>query len=92
MSQNPTDEQIVDEGIKAISNCSTTNNQQNVKTSDEYSAEKIKKLIKKKLKELDDFGIETKSIPNGYFRGVRSQREIEVRAINLIKKKLASIS
>ena len=44
--------------------------------------------IEKKFRLLEDFGIKTKSIPNGYFAGVRSQRDLDLRAKELIAKRL----
>lgn len=44
--------------------------------------------IKRKLKLLDDFGIATSMIPNGYFANVRSQRDLDLRVKELIAKQL----
>jgi len=45
--------------------------------------------IEKKIKVLEDFGILFNAIPNGYFANIRSQRDLDMRADELIAKKLA---
>lgn len=44
--------------------------------------------LEKKFKILNDFGIKTSCIPNGYFANIRSQRDLDLRAKALIAKKL----
>lgn len=44
--------------------------------------------LKKSLKVLNDFGIKTRYIPNGYFANLNSQRDLDMRVQELIAKKL----
>lgn len=46
------------------------------------------KEIKEKIQLLDDFGITKELIPNGFFAGIRSQRDLDLRAQGLISKRL----
>ena len=46
------------------------------------------KELKAKFRLLTEFGIKTDSIPNGYFANIRSQRDLDLRAKELIAMKL----
>ena len=48
----------------------------------------LRKEIKEKIQLLNDFGISKELIPNGFFAGIRSQRDLDLRAQSLISKRL----
>ena len=50
------------------------------------------KQLNEKFRLLEDFGIKTNTIPTGYFNGLRSQRDLDLRAEELIAKKLLMVS
>ncbi len=50
------------------------------------------KELEKKFRLLNDFGIATNTIPNGYFANIRSQRDLDLRAKELIAKRLMMVN
>lgn len=49
------------------------------------------KELEKKFELLNDFEIKKENIPNGYFANLRSQRDLDLRAKELIWKKIRMI-
>ena len=65
---------------------STESSQKTTAPNSIYSKE-----LEKKFELLNDFEIKKESIPNGYFANLRSQRDLDLRAKELIWKKIRMI-